>query len=78
MQKSVIRKMTRRDGDAVVAEWTPGVEAEEEVARDTFDSLVGGGFAIFQATPGVKPEGPVRTFNPQAKEYIVAPRFKGG
>jgi hypothetical protein len=73
-----IKKLTKRDGDTVVAEWTPGVVEEEEKAKDVFNSLAGGGFMVFNAPVGAPPEGPVRTFDPAVQTYIVAPRFKGG
>jgi hypothetical protein len=79
VDKHVIRKLTKRDGDTLIAEWTPGVKEEEAAAADKFNSLVGGGFMIFQATTGTAVrEGPIRTFDPQVKEYLVSPRFVGG
>ena len=75
--KHQIRQMTRRDGDKVVAEWTPGVKEEEEAAKTTFDSLASG-FMIFDAPVGAPPEGPVRTFDPKVGTYLVAPRYRGG
>lgn len=76
--KHVLRKLTKRDGDTVVAEWDPAVETEVEKARDAFNELAGGGFMIFNATDVMKPEGPVRTFDPTVKEYVISPRFVGG
>lgn len=73
----VIRLLNKR-GDEVVATWDPADVKSTQVAEDKFNALAGGGYLMFSATPGTIPEGPVRTFDPKVREFVVTRPFVGG
>lgn len=71
-------RMLNRKGDEVLATWTVGDTVAEELAQSVMDQKVREGWLVFKARPGVKPEGPERTFDPAVQEYMVLAPFAGG
>jgi hypothetical protein len=71
-------RLLNHHGDEALATWAPDDPASVRTAEDKFNALVGGGYLMFAAEVGTIPEGPVRTFDPKAREYLAHRPFVGG
>lgn len=66
-----------RSGDTKTI-WNPRNAAEVEVARATFDSLKGKGFAMFKVDEDGEQGEQMRTFDPKAAKMIAVPPIAAG
>lgn len=78
MAKKNVLRILDRTGDTAV-EWAPGVKTEEKAAEAKFGEMQQLGYLMF-AVPATKDEKPtqIRKFDPQEREIIAVPQYKGG
>lgn len=79
----VIKQMTREDGDRAVAQWSPEIAAQAQVAEAAFNRLKAEGKAAFVVTvrdgDGDMREGElIHEFDPAAGEIIFTEPMEGG
>lgn len=58
--------------------WTPGNEADEEVARTTFVTMISRGYNAFRVDLDGGPSARMKDFDPAAKAMILIPQLVGG
>lgn len=76
-RKSVLRMLNKK-GDVALAEWTPGVKTEEDIAKKKFDELAKKGMLLFAVDAPGKAREQVRDFDPKAFEIVAVPQLRGG
>lgn len=64
-------------GDTKV-EWNPNVEAEVEVARNTFDTLRGKRYSAFRVNSDGTPGARIDRFSRELGSVIMTPQLAGG
>lgn len=64
-------------GDTKV-EWNPTVQAEVEVAQDTFDKLKAKGYMAYKLDANGNTGEVLRSFDPNAARIVMNPQMQGG
>lgn len=58
--------------------WTQGNEADEDVARTTFITMISRGYNAFRVDPDGGPSVRMKDFDPAAEKMILIPQLVGG
>jgi hypothetical protein len=57
--------------------WNRENEEEVEIARETFDKMIGKGWSAFLEKAGIKGEK-IKIFDPDAERIVLVPPITGG